>query len=314
MQKYIARRLLQTVLVLFVMSVLIFAALRLLPGDPAVALLGKKGTSAALAEVRHELGLDRPIFVQYFIWIKSVLRGDFGISMVTKQSVTEMLKQKLPATLLLTAAATLVGLMMTIPLGIISGLRPHSLIDNFATTFSLLGVAMPSFWVGIVLVIFFGVDLRILPAGGYVKPSEDLGQSLLHLILPAITVGIQLAASETRFLRSGMLDVMGADYIRTARAKGLGENTVVLRHALKNALLTVVTVFALDFGTLLGGELVVETVFFWPGIGMLLVKSIQNRDYGAVQAVVLFVTIIYVGVNMLADLAYGYLDPRIRYD
>jgi peptide/nickel transport system permease protein len=314
MQSYIARRLGQTLIVLIVISVIIFGALRLLPGDPAAVFVGREGSKAAIEAIRRDLGLDKPIYVQYFLWLKEVLRGNFGISWFTKHSAMELLRAKLPATLMLTFGAVFIGLIIALPLGIISGIKPHSWIDNFATTFSLFGVAMPSFWVGMMLMLLFAVRFRILPAAGYVNPSENLGQSLLHLILPALTLGIQLAASQARFLRSGLLDVMGTDYIRTARGKGLQEWRVITSHALKNALLTVVTVFAIDFGGLLGGALVTETVFFWPGIGTLLVQSIGNRDYGVVQAVVLFVALVYITVNLLADLAYAYLDPRIRFD
>jgi len=314
MQRYIIRRFLEMLLVLLIMSVIIFVTLRLLPGDPTIAFIGREGTKEGIEAVRKELGLDKPIYVQYVIWMRDVLHGQFGYSWYTKHSAMDILRVKFPATLYLTLAALLVGTLITLPLGLIAGIKPHSWFDNFATTFSLFGVAMPPFWVGIMLMMFFAVRLRWLPAAGYVKPSENLLLSLKHLILPAVTLGIQVAATMTRFLRSGMLDVMSADYVRTARSKGLPEQLVIMRHALKNAMLSVVTVFALEFGSLLGGALVTETVFFWPGIGTTLVQSIGNRDYGIVQAVVLYVALIYMLVNLLADISYAFLDPRIRYE
>jgi peptide/nickel transport system permease protein len=314
MLRYITRRLLQMMLVLFLMSVFVFVVLRVIPGDAAMRIIGREGERAGVEAVRRELGLDQPIYVQYFVWLKAVLHGDFGYSWFSKHSAMTLIQAKLPPTLILALAATLVGLSIAFPVGIIAGLKPHTWIDHIATGFSLLGVAMPPFWVGMMLMLTFAVRLGLLPPAGFVKPTEDLGLSLKHLVLPAVTVGIQLAASQTRFLRSGILDVMGTDYIRTARAKGLPERRVIVVHALKNALLTVVTVFALDFGGLLGGVLITEAVFFWPGIGTLLVQAIGNRDYGVVQAVVLFVTGAYVVVNLLADITYAYLDPRIRYN
>jgi peptide/nickel transport system permease protein len=209
-------------------------------------------------------------------------------------------------------AATLIGVLIALPLGIISGIKPYTWIDSFATTFSLFGVAIPSFWTGLMLILFFAVRLGWLPTSGYGPPGEGL--KFRYLILPSVALGIQLAAGLTRFMRSGMLDVMNTDYVRTARAKGLSERMVVLRHALKNALLSVVTVFALNFGALLGGALVTEQVFRWPGVGLLLVGAISNRDYGVVQAAVLLVALIYVSANLMADLTYGLLDPRIRYE
>jgi len=314
MQRYIIRRFLEMLLVLVIMSVIIFVTLRLLPGDPTMIFIGREGTKEGIEAVRKELGLDQPVYVQYFYWLRDVLSGRFGYSWYTKHSAMELLRVKFPATLYLTLAALLVGTLITLPLGLIAGIKPHSWFDNFATTFSLFGVAMPPFWVGIMLMMFFAVRLRVLPAAGYVNPSENLLLSLKHLVLPAVTLGIQVAATQTRFLRSGMLDVMSADYIRSARAKGLPERLVILRHALKNALLSVVTIFALEFGALLGGALVTETVFFWPGIGTTLVQSIGNRDYGIVQAVVLYVALVYMLVNLLADISYAFLDPRIRFE
>ena len=312
MQVYIARRLLQTVYVLIAMSVFIFVFMRQVPGDPAMMRLGLEASDEAVEQEQRRLGLDKPIYEQYFKWVRNAMRGDFGNSWITYQPALGLVWEKFKRTVPLALSALLIGLLIAIPLGIISGIKPYSWIDNLATSFALLGVAIPSFWVGIMLILLFAVRLGWLPTSGYGPPGGEL--QLKYLILPSVALGIQLSAGLARFMRSGMLDVMGTDYIRTARSKGLAEHRVILGHALKNALLPVVTIFALQFGGLLGGALVTEQVFRWPGVGMLLVSAISNRDYGVAQAAVLFIALIYVAANLVADLAYGFLDPRIRYD
>lgn len=314
MQQYILRRVLQMVVVLFGFSIIVFTVLRLVPGDPASMMFPlDEMTPEAVAQVRQELGLDQPIAVQYVAWLKEVSQGNFGVSWRSKRPALELIAQRLPATLVLAGAAILVSLAITIPAGLLSGIRPYSWLDTAATGFSMAGIAMPSFWMGLVLILVFTVALRWLPASGYVAPTEDLATSLRHLAMPAVTLGVNLAAPLTRFLRSGMLDVMGMDYIRTARAKGLRERAVVLRHALKGALLTVITVLGLQIGSLIGGAVIIESVFAWPGIGRLLLQAITNRDYGVVQGVVLFVCVGYMTINLVVDVLYAYLDPRIRY-
>lgn len=312
MQGYIIRRVFQTVYVIVALSVIVFTIVRLVPGDPAVMRLGKEATAEAVEREREALGLNKPIYVQYFIWAGRVLQGDFGVSWISHQPALDLVWEKFKRTVPLATAATLIGVMIALPLGIISGMKPYTWIDSFATTFSLLGIAIPSFWTGLMLILLFSVRMGWLPTSGYGPPGEGL--QLRYLVLPSVALGIQLAAGLTRFMRSGMLDVMNTDYIRTARAKGLGERLVIMRHALKNALLSVVTVFALNFGALLGGALVTEQVFRWPGVGLLLVGAISNRDYGVVQAAVLLIALIYVFANLMADLTYGFLDPRIRYE
>jgi peptide/nickel transport system permease protein len=312
MQAYIARRLLQTVYVIVALSVVIFVIMRLVPGDPAAMRLGKEATVEALEDERRALGLDKPIHTQYFNWVRDILRGDFGVSWISHQPALDLVWEKFKRTVPLAVSATLVGLLIALPLGIISGIKPYSWIDNFATSFSLFGIAIPSFWTGLMLILFFAVQLGWLPTSGYGPPGEGL--QLRYLILPSVALGIQLSAGLARFMRSGMLDVMNTDYIRTARAKGLSERRVIVRHALRTALLSVVTIFVLNFGAMLGGALVTEQVFRWPGVGLLLVGAINNRDYGVVQAAVLFIALVYVLANLIADLSYGFLDPRIRYD
>jgi peptide/nickel transport system permease protein len=278
-------------------------------------MLGQEAPPGAADIVRRELGLDQPIPVQYAFWLRDVARGNSGVSWRSKQPALSLIARRIPATVTLTVAATVVALAVALPLGILSGTRPYSWLDNLCTVFSLFGVAMPSFWLGLMLILLFSVSLGWLPPTGWVPPNEGSpGESLKYLIMPAVTLGVGFAAPLTRFLRSGMLDVMSLDYMRTARAKGLYGRLLIMRHALKNALLPVVTVFGLFFGGLLGGAVLTESVFSWPGLGRLLVDSIEVRDYGVVQGVVLFVTLMFAFVNLLVDLSYAYLDPRIRFE
>ncbi len=312
MHRYILRRLAQAVPVVFLFSVVVFVVLRLVPGDPATVMLGLEATPEAVAQIRQEMGLDRPIVVQYGIWLRHVLEGDFGTSWRSKQAVSSLIWRRFPATLELTIAATLIGVAIALPLGVLSGLRPNTLVDVVATWFSLAGVAIPGFWLGLMLLLLLSVQLRWLPPSGYTPFTEDPIQSLRHLVLPAVTLGIGLAAPLARFVRSGMLDVMATDYIRTARAKGLPERRVVTRHALRNSMLSVITIFGLEFGALLGGAVITESVFNWPGIGTLLLTGIKQRDYAMVQGTVLFVSVMFIVVNLIVDVSYSLLDPRIR--
>ena len=316
MHAYIARRCLQAAYVIVALSVVVFFLIRFAPGNPSVIRLGfvEEGNALeARARDEKELGLDKPIYVQYYKWASHVIRGDFGVTVTlgigvdVRPLVLEKAKRSLPIAL----AAMLIGVVVSIPLGLLAGTRPNTFVDHAVTAFSLFGVAAPSFWVGLMLILFFAVRLNWFPTSGY-GPIEG-GFSFHNLVLPATTLGIQIIGGLTRFMRSGMLDVMSSDYIRTANAKGLRYWTVVMRHALKNALLVVVTVVALTFGGLLTGSVVTETVFAWPGLGQLLVTAIKRLDYGVVQAAVLLAGSSFVVVNLAADIAYGYLDPRIRY-
>jgi peptide/nickel transport system permease protein len=312
MHRFVLRRLVQTVPVLLLFSVIVFAVLRMVPGDPALAMLGLEATPEAIAQIRNEMGLDKPIPVQYGIWLGHVARGDFGISWSSKQSVWSLIERRFEATLLLTLGATLVGIAIALPVGILSGIRPYSAYSAIATGFSLIGVAMPGFWLGLLLLLLLSVKVHWLPPSGYVPFKEDPLASMKHLILPAVTLGTGLAAPLARFVRSGMLDVMSTDYIRTARAKGLQERKIVSSHAMRNGLLSVVTIFGLEFGGMLGGAVITESVFNWPGIGTLLLTAIKQRDYATIQGTVLFISIIFILVNLAVDIAYGFLDPRIR--
>jgi peptide/nickel transport system permease protein len=313
MAYYVVNRLVQLVLVLFFLSIIVFTIVRLIPGDPAAVMLGTEATPQALAQIRKEMGLDEPLFVQYVKWVQNVLAGNFGTSWVSKKPAIELILGALPVTVQLVGCAFLVALVIAFPAGIFSAIRPRSWVDQGSTTFALLGISLPNFWLGIMLVLLFALQLRWLPPSGYLPFTTDPVGALRSSILPAVTLGVALAAPLTRFLRSGMLDVLGLDYVRTARAKGLAERRVVGRHALKNALLSVVTVLGLQLGSLLGGSIVIEQVFGWPGIGRLSLAAIQQRDYGVVQGIVLFVAAGFVGINFTVDLLYLYLDPRIRY-
>lgn len=313
MQQYILRRLIQMAFVLFLFSMVVFAVLRMVPGDPVAAQLGLEAGQEAYDQLRQEMGLDKPIYVQYLVWLREISQGDFGTSWRSHQTAISLIQRRFPATIWLTLTSILIGLIISIPLGIVSGVRPRSALAHFATFFSLVGIALPSFWLGLMLLLTLAVSLRWLPPSGYISPLADPVMGLKFLAMPSVTLGIGLAAPLTRFIRSGMLDVMNADYIRTARAKGLIDRLVIFRHALKNAMLSVVTIFGVLLGSLLGGSIITESVFNWPGIGTLLLQAIQQRDYGIVQGVVLFISLIFMVVNLLVDLTYAYLDPRIRF-
>ncbi len=314
MHRYIVERLVQLFFVLLFLSVIVFTIVRLIPGDPAAVMLGTEATPQALAQIRREMGLDAPILVQYVTWLRNVLQGNFGTSWVSKKPALELILGALPVTLQLVGSAFLVALLIAFPAGVFAAIRPRSWVDSGSTTFALVGISMPSFWLGIMLVLLFALQLRWLPPSGYLPFTADPVGALRATTLPAVTLGVALAAPLTRFLRSGMLDVLALDYVRTARAKGLTERAVIARHALKNALLSVVTVLGLQLGALLGGSIVIEQVFGWPGIGRLSLAAIQQRDYGVVQGIVLFVATGFVLVNFAVDLVYLYLDPRIRYE
>jgi peptide/nickel transport system permease protein len=311
-KRYLAERVVQLVVVLFVVSVIVFGLVRLIPGDPATVQLGSEATPQALAALRHDLGLDRPLWVQYGLWVRQVLRGDFGQSWVSKQSPLALIRRFLPATLQLTGLAFAIALLIAFPAGVLAARYPGSWLDRAITGLALLGVSLPSFWLGIMLILAVALRTGWFPPSGYASVWEDPGLALRTTALPAFTLGVGLAAPLSRFLRSGMLDVLSAEYIRTARAKGLGERAVVVRHALKNALLPVVTVLALQIGTLVGGTFVIEQVFAWPGIGRLSLTAIQHRDYAIIQAVVLLVAAAFVLINFAVDVLYVWLDPRIR--
>ena len=314
MLPYLLRRLGAMVPVVAVVSVVVFSLIHLTPGDPVSIMLREESDPATLATLRRELGLDRPLPVQYLTWLGRAARGELGRSIRTNQPVIEAIRERLPVTLSLTVAASLLALAVALPAGIVSAARRNSAADVAGTLIALTGISLPNFWLAILLIFLFSVTLGWLPPIGYVSPARDLGGWLRSLCLPAITLGAAMAAIVMRMTRSSLLEVLQLDYVRTARAKGLGERPVLLRHALKNALVPVVTVVGLQAGALLGGAIITETIFALPGVGRLLVDAIFQRDFPIVQGVVLFLALNFLLVNLLVDLAYAWLDPRIRYD
>jgi peptide/nickel transport system permease protein len=334
--RYIAKRFLTIIPVLFGVSVLVFGFIRLIPGDPATAMLGERATAENIARVRVNLGLDKPLPEQYLIYMGKVLRGDMGSSILRGDPVTQEILRRFPATIELALSAILISLLVGIPAGIISATRRNSIFDNASRLIALAGVSMPIFWLGLMLAWLFGVVLHWLPTGGPMtteiswsyKPVTGLvvldsllsqnwallEDRLRHLILPAVALGTIPMAIIARMTRSSMLEVLGQDYVRTAHAKGLREQNVVLRHALKNALLPIITVIGLQVGRLLSGAILTETIFSWPGIGLWAYEAIQSRDYPVVQGVTLFVAVIFVMANLSVDVLYAAADPRIRYE
>jgi len=313
---YILRRLLLMVPVIGMVSIIAFSIILLLPGDPALAILGPERArdTATYQALRTEMGLDKPIPLQYVSWLGKVVTGDLGTSARNQQPVTALLAQSVGATMQLAASAMVIALIIAVPVGIISAVKPGSLLDSVATTFALSGVAIPNFLLGILLILFFSLVLRVLPAGGYVPPTQDFGEWLKLMMLPAFALGVGLAAVLMRQIRSAMLEVLTQDYVTTARSKGLANRKVVLGHALKNAMIPVITVIGVQVGRLMGGTVVIETIFSVPGMGKLAVSSIFFRDFPVVQAVVLIMGIAILFSNLITDLLYGVLDPRVRYN
>ena len=312
MGSYLVRRLLQLVPVVIVTSFVVFLLLRLVPGDPAVLLSGQDAKPEQIEAVRKDLGLTRPIPVQYALWAGDVLQGDFGRSYVKRRPVAELIRGALPATLELTATAVLLAALIGVPFGVVAGLWPNSPWDLALAAYSSLALGIPNFLLAIIYLLVFSLTLGWLPAGGRVPLLEDPGGAWKYLVLPTLALGLPTAAVYSRFVRSAMVEVSGMDYMRTARAKGLAERTIVRRHALRNALLPLVTVLGLQFGRLLGGAVVIESIFAWPGMGRLALDAIRGRDYVVFQGVILLLVMAAVLINLLTDLLYAYLDPRVR--
>ncbi len=316
MRRYLARRLLLLVPVLVGVSIVIFGVLHLSPGDPAEIMLGSQATQEDLARLRASLGLNEPLPVQYAHWMAHVVRGDLGRSIWMKRPVLPEVLGRLGATLLLTGTALLLSTIGGLALGVSSAAWPRSLLDRFSAVASLFGASMPSFWLGIVLMVVFALWLGWLPASGMFAPygGGGVGDLLSHLILPAVTLAAASITIIARLTRSTMLETLGQDYVRTARAKGVAEGGVLLRHGLKNALIPIVTVVGVQAGYLLGGAVLTETVFAWPGVGTLMVQGILARDFPLVQGCVLVVALAFAVINLGVDLLYAWLDPRIRYE
>jgi peptide/nickel transport system permease protein len=312
MSTFLTRRLATIVPTLLFVSMLVFGLQQLLPGDAAVVLAGEDRDPTVVAHLRATLHLDEPLPVRYAYWLGGVLRGDLGESLRIQKPVTALIAEKLPVTLELAAIAIVIALVIGIPAGIVSAVFKGTAWDYAANVVALWGLSTPNFWLGIMMILLFSVSLGWLPASGYVSPFEDLRANLASMIMPAFVLGNAIAAVLMRHTRSAMLQVLSSDYVRTARAKGLDERVVVLHHALRNALVPIITLGALEFGTLLSGAVLTEQVFTIPGFGKLIVDAVFNRDYAVVQGVVLFTATAYIALNLLADLAYFAVNPRMR--
>ncbi|HEV2550752.1 MAG TPA: ABC transporter permease [Stellaceae bacterium] len=309
---YLLRRLAIIVPTLFFVSMIIFGLQQLLPGDPALALAGEERDPAVIAYLHQKYHLDEPLPVRYALWLGGVLKGDLGESIRINKPVGELVLEKLPVTAELAGLAIIVALAIGIPAGVLSAVKNGRWPDYAANVFALWGLSTPNFWLGFLLILLFSVKLGWLPASGFVSPTEDLGQNLRSMIMPAFVLGNAIAAVMMRHTRSAMLQVLGMDYVRTARAKGLAERVVILKHALRNALVPVVTLGALEFGQLLSGAVLTEQVFTIPGFGKLIVDAVFNRDYAVVQGVVLCTATAYIVLNLCADLTYFLVNPRLR--
>ena len=305
MMRFVLRRLVQLVPTLIGVSVIVFLMMRMVPGDPARQALGPEATGDEVAILHHQWGLDQPLPVQYVYSLGRALHGDFGRSTVSRVTVTQEIWARFPNTLALTFASMAVSVVVGLTLGIVAAVKPNTLIDRASMVVALLGVCTPSFWLGLMLIVLFSVDLGWLPSFG--------SGGMAHLALPALTLGTAASAIIARVTRSSMLEVLGEDYVRTARAKGITDRSVIINHALKNALIPIITILGLQFGGLLSGAIVVETVFAFPGVGLLLINAINNRDFPIVQGAMLLFTLEFVLANLLVDVVYGRVDPRIVY-
>jgi peptide/nickel transport system permease protein len=308
---FLFRRVAATVAVLWGVSVAVFALIHLVPGDPVRLALGTRYDPQTYAALRHEAGLDRPLLAQYGHWLAGAVRGDLGVSFRSEDPVSTVIGERLPATVSLAVAAIVVALVIAVPLGLLSALRPQSAFDRAATVLSQVGISVPDFWLGILAILVLAGSLGWFPAGGYVPLSENPARWFGHLVLPALTVGVVSGAVLTRFVRASALEVLGEDHVRTARAKGLPEWTILRRHVLRNAGVPVLTVLGIQLAYLLSGVVVVEIVFSWNGLGQLALQAVQSRDYPVLQGAVLLFALVFLVVNLVVDLLYAALDPRI---
>ncbi len=311
MHTYILRRGITSLVTVFIVLSIVFFILRMIPGDPAQLILGIEAPDERVQEIRHVLGLDRPIYLQYLTWLKDLCWGNFGRSLRSQESVASLIFSRIHVTFWLAALALLISIVIALPLGIVSALRPWSWIDFFSLFAAQLGLAIPSFWLGILLILFFAVNLQWFPLLGYVTFSENPVEWLRHLLLPAFALGFIRAAILTRMIRISMLEELGKEYVTVARAKGIRESVVIAHHTLRNALLPVVTIAGLQFGYLLGGAIIIEQIFGLPGIGRLLLTAISNRDFPVIQGGVAFIAIVFTGLNLFIDIIYGILNPKI---
>lgn len=312
MLKFFLWRVLSTVPVVFVVTFLVFGLILLIPGDPAITIAGPDATPQQIEAIRERLGLNRPFVVQYADWLGGAVQADLGTSLFTSRAVTTSIMESLPVTLALTLTAILISLLISVPLAVMSATRRGGWVDRLATVASSVGIALPSFWLGLMLVLIFSLTLGWLPATGYVPLAQDPAEWLRHIFLPALTLGVAAAAESTRQLRGSVIEVLQQDYVRTARAKGLRAHTVIGKHVLKNASVPLVTVIGLQVTLLLGGAIVVEQVFGVPGLGQVAINAVTTRDIPVIQGVVLVAVLVAMLSNLLVDLAYGYLNPKVR--
>ena len=312
MTEFLIQRGLISLVTLFLITVIVFAGVRMIPGDPARVMAGTEADAAGLEEIRQKYGLRDPVPVQYLKWAGRALRGDLGESIRTKEPVLRLIRQKLPITLQLALYSLVIALLIAVPAGVLAAVRRNTVWDYLASGVSLCGVSIPNFWLGIMLILFLSVRLQWLPASGFVSPFEDLWGNTQRLLMPALVLGAALAAVLMRQTRNSMIEVLSTDYIRTAYAKGLRTGLVVFRHAIRNGLIPVITIFGLQLGALIGGAVVTEQIFVVPGFGRLILEGVFTRDYPIVQGVVLITASAYVLVNLLVDVSYSLLNPRIR--
>lgn len=312
MGKYISKRIIQVIPTLFFVILTAFLLMKLIPGDPAMVLLGPQARAEDIARFRQELGLDKPLLVQFLIYLKRVLTGDLGVSLIYRQSVLSLILERLPVTITLSLCALTIAVSIGIPAGVLAAIKHNSLVDLLVTILALMGLSIPIFWFGMILIIIFSLKLGWLPAVGLGDPSKGIWDVVSHFVLPSLALGILSTGTIARFTRSSMLEVLNQDYIRTAYAKGLRKSLILYRHALRNALVPVITVIGLQLGNLLAGAVLTETVFALPGLGKLMVDGIFRRDYMLVQGEVLFTAIMYIFVNLAVDIAYAFINPKIR--
>ena len=311
---FILRRLLQLLPVLLIASTGIWAMIYAVPGSPVAAMVGENATPEQVQAVTVRLGLDRPVHLQYWSWLTNAVTGDFGLSIQNREPVINLIVHRIPATIQLGLAATLVGLLLGVPVAVISALKPGSVLDRMLSGWSALALGVPTFWLGILLILLFAVELRWLPsASTYVSVFESPWQALRNTFLPALTLGVYVSGIFARFLRASLLGELKADYVRTARSKGLPERDVIGRHVMRNALLPFVTIVGLMMATFIGGTVVTEAVFTYPGLGRLLIQAISTRDYPLIQGCILFILVVFVLINLAVDVLYAYIDPRIDY-
>ncbi|MGC7873392.1 ABC transporter permease [Desulfosporosinus sp. SYSU MS00001] len=309
---YILRRLTMLFLVLVIVAILAFFCVYAMPGDPVRIILGDFATKDQILQLRHQLGLDQSVHVRFFIWLSRIIHGDFGESLFLHMPVSKAILSRMEPTLLLAVMGQLIGIILGVPIGVIAAVKHRTWMDRFAVAFSLAGISIPSFWLSLILILFFGVYLGWFPVCGY-KPISEVGFGVIkYLILPGLTLGLMQSGLIARMTRSSMLEVLGQDYIRTAKAKGLMEYVIIMRHALKNAFIPVVTIIGMSFGLLLGGTWIVETIYYIPGTGALAITAIMKRDFPVIQGTMIFTALIFVVVNLLADISYVLLNPRIK--